>query len=334
MAKVELFSPSALMPIMHCLAKRNINSECYLQRHRIPQEAIHIDKGKILKKQFYNFVADVAEHEGLETLGFLDGDEHLFLNSKRVNDALSNALTLKDAITIFSGIVSSMAEGNTIYLHQGHSETWLYCITPSLGPHDTVPDHLTIMVLRELVRLFTSPLWQPGRIKLFTTPTSGIHRLPGLANIEIQFLQGITGIAFPTPILSNGVCTSRTPVGTQNKHIYRHLDQKSISGKLYSVVSTWGQGGIFLTIDEVAEIIGLSRVTLFRSLRSEGTSYREIVKRVRFDLATSLLNESSLSIKEIAYKLHYSSISNFSRAFCQIAGVSPSSFRDKNKNIF
>jgi AraC-like DNA-binding protein len=66
-------------------------------------------------------------------------------------------------------------------------------------------------------------------------------------------------------------------------------------------------------------------------LAKERTNYRQIVERVRFNAAISLLEDSENSIKDISYTLGYAHPGNFNRAFLRMSGVTPGRFRQKHQ---
>jgi AraC-like DNA-binding protein len=70
-------------------------------------------------------------------------------------------------------------------------------------------------------------------------------------------------------------------------------------------------------------------VTLFRALAREETNYRQLVNRVGFKMAADLLENSPLSINEIARQLNYSSTGNFIRAFQRMSGLTPTAYRER-----
>lgn len=80
----------------------------------------------------------------------------------------------------------------------------------------------------------------------------------------------------------------------------------------------------FRTKAAVAQVLGMSRATLYRALRAEGTTFDRIADRVRRDLALRLLHDGQ-SIAETADLLGFSDRSAFSRAFKRWTGVSPGS---------
>ena len=64
-----------------------------------------------------------------------------------------------------------------------------------------------------------------------------------------------------------------------------------------------------------------------RRLAEEGTSFGDILQNTRRELAKSYLQESQLSINEIAYLLGFSEHANFSRACKRWFGRAPSEYR-------
>ena len=79
--------------------------------------------------------------------------------------------------------------------------------------------------------------------------------------------------------------------------------------------------------ERVASLLGVSRRTLFRRLAAEATSLQGLMNEVRCELARQLLQESRMSLGEIAATLHFSQPSAFTRAFKQATGITPSACR-------
>jgi len=78
---------------------------------------------------------------------------------------------------------------------------------------------------------------------------------------------------------------------------------------------------------EVANNLHMSLRTLQRKLAEEDTSYKEILKETRRELANQYLRQGYLSVSEVTYLLGFSEPSNFARAFKRWTGHTPSEFR-------
>lgn len=81
------------------------------------------------------------------------------------------------------------------------------------------------------------------------------------------------------------------------------------------------------TLDEVADTLHVSTRTLKRRLQEEGRNFRALMDHVLCERATQMLQEEGLSVSEVAFRLGYNDVSNFSRAFRRWTGQSPSDFR-------
>jgi AraC-like DNA-binding protein len=87
-----------------------------------------------------------------------------------------------------------------------------------------------------------------------------------------------------------------------------------------------GSGGA-RTLDEVAEQLHVSARTLKRRLAELGTGYSELLDEEREARARALLRGTTLTIDEIAERLGYSDVANFSRAFRRWTGTTPGQLR-------
>lgn len=329
MSQLELFSPGALQPFVKCLVARNIPAEHYLERHLIPPERVASGSGKVLKQQVYGFFDDVVRREGLESLGFLDGDPYPLSELGPLGSALHQAVTLQDAISTFSGLLPMLVDGNTITLVYGAQLSWLCCQTKDLPRTARIPDHTSVLVLREVIRLAAGSSWQPDQIKFYTDPAPVIETFPELASCDLAFLQEVTAVSFPTDLLHRPL---RVNSNLKDQYTGLHATDPSpatTGAKLQALLETLQDFQRLPSIDEVAETLGTSRTTLFRMLAREGTNYRQLTERVRFKAAVRLLEDPANSIKEIAYALGYSYPGNFNRSFLRVSGVTPAVFREK-----
>jgi len=86
-------------------------------------------------------------------------------------------------------------------------------------------------------------------------------------------------------------------------------------------------GGGDFRMHEVARRIGLSRPTLFRRLRDEGVTFRQVVDELRCRVAADCLDRDC-SVGETSRLLGFSEQASFSRAFKRWTGRNPREFRN------
>jgi AraC-like DNA-binding protein len=78
---------------------------------------------------------------------------------------------------------------------------------------------------------------------------------------------------------------------------------------------------------KIALALGMSGRSLQRRLKEQGTSYVQVLRDTRRELAIGHLREQQCSVTEIAFLLGFEDASAFARAFRSWTGVSPSEFR-------
>ncbi len=79
-------------------------------------------------------------------------------------------------------------------------------------------------------------------------------------------------------------------------------------------------------LDELASIVNVSARTLDRHLALEGTNLRELKVAIRNERACQMLREGRHGVSQIAYRLGYSDMANFSRSFKRINAMTPTEF--------
>lgn len=80
-------------------------------------------------------------------------------------------------------------------------------------------------------------------------------------------------------------------------------------------------------VETVAAQVGLSRTSLFRRLKEEGTSFTDLLDDLRRRLALQYLGGGRASVNETAYLLGFSDAAAFSRAFRRWTGSTPGAYR-------
>ena len=79
---------------------------------------------------------------------------------------------------------------------------------------------------------------------------------------------------------------------------------------------------------QIADALNVSNRTLQRKLKSEGTSFMDLLQDTRMQLARRYLLQPTRSVVETSYLLGFSEPSTFSRAFKRWTGQAPAEFRD------
>ena len=87
-----------------------------------------------------------------------------------------------------------------------------------------------------------------------------------------------------------------------------------------------------VTLEDLATLAGISRRHLSRAFKqSSGQTIHEYVEQIRLEKAMALLAETDLMMKDIAFRLGFSSACSFSVAFRRAAGETPQGFRARTR---
>ena len=150
-------------------------------------------------------------------------------------------------------------------------------------------------------------------------------RIPGSVAFEAE----CNRLIFPRSLLDEPVVTAnptamilareqceRELAEVSRKHTYAHRVREATAAPTG-----------FLGLEEVAKRLATSPRTLKRRLAEEGTSFSELLDQLRRTRALALTQEPELSLEEIAERLGYSDVANFSRAFRRWTNVAPGAYR-------
>lgn len=76
----------------------------------------------------------------------------------------------------------------------------------------------------------------------------------------------------------------------------------------------------------------MSDRTLHRRLEEHGTTFKDLVDEVRFTAARLYLEDPAMGLSEVAFRLGYSDLRAFARAFKRWAGTTPGEYRTKPRD--
>jgi transcriptional regulator GlxA family with amidase domain len=99
-------------------------------------------------------------------------------------------------------------------------------------------------------------------------------------------------------------------------------------------------GSEAVTVGSLSSALGLSDRSLHRKIRAlAGESPRSFIARIRMEMARTLLETTTRSVKEIAHSVGYEDESSFRKAFRKLVAMNPREYRSKkalprNRTVF
>ncbi len=104
------------------------------------------------------------------------------------------------------------------------------------------------------------------------------------------------------------------------------IKKGGLSGEIREILLICGS--LYPSFEQLSQRLHMSPATLRRNLLKERTSYRQLLREFRLEIATHFLAESELSAAEIAYLISYNDPACFSRAFKQVYRQTPLQYRE------
>jgi AraC-like DNA-binding protein len=171
------------------------------------------------------------------------------------------------------------------------------------------------------------------QVKLVAFPFDAPDYAPlarDLFRCDVKFGQSWAGTALPREVMDLPLKMA-DPQAFQEAALIcqRELDKLTANESLTARVRRLlleKQNG-FPSLQVTARMCHMTARTLHRRLVDEGTSFHTLLEDVRRTLAVEHVKSDRFSIEEVAYKLGYSDLANFRRAFRRWESVSPSAYR-------
>jgi AraC-like DNA-binding protein len=154
-----------------------------------------------------------------------------------------------------------------------------------------------------------------------------VEKYSALKTDRLSFNQEHSSISFPSTYVDKQLAmvdefSFQRALVTCKKELDLYRQQtNSTKDAVYALLSK--EGGCQLSLEQIAELLHISKRTLHRNLENEGTSFKLLLKAKRADLAKRLLLHDNKSVGDVADELGYSDSANFRRAFKDWYGVSP-----------
>ena len=173
----------------------------------------------------------------------------------------------------------------------------------------------------------TNRHFNPVRITFTHARNSDLREVHHLLRCPVDFAQAVDSFVLPQRVMD-------LPILSGDHHLLQilmaHADhllqaRRSVSGLQSMVVDQ--------LVDQlpsgesraaaVAERLNMSPRSFTRHLAEEGTSFGEILERVRQRLASRYLADDRMSLQQIAWQLGYSELAAFTHAYKRWTGTTP-----------
>ena len=212
----------------------------------------------------------------------------------------------------------------------------LRCMVRKPGLCFETQDTFVALVVR-LMRMVSGEAFRPLRVELLRPlPAMGDRAFREVLGCPVAFGRDASNLYFD-------LAQMRQPLPGASRELARHndeivmrylekLDSDDIVNRVRVQIARGLSGGNFNRAD-IASSLHMSATTLQGKLARAGASFQHLLDQTRHELALGYIEQSRLSITEIAFMLGFSDLSNFIRAFRRWTGKSPTAFRGAGRAL-
>ncbi len=316
---------SFFQPIMETMRGAGENLDPIFRRAGLAEFNLDRVTNHVPLDAFCSFLADVDQMYGADDL--LD-HYHPHMTLDLVPDftefikSAPDLLTVCEAAAVNDSIVFSHEKA--VFKIEGSRATFGSAFQNNGLPGHAHLDGLNLALMINSFRLFLGSQWDPLEVHVQQPDLGGIeHLLNDPGKTEVYFNRSYSGVVFPSALLTKSLENgSESPGATRDV-----CCGESLSKRIVNLLDSMDRS-LIPNLEEMADLAGISGRTLQRLLADEGTTYSELVEKWRCRTAVDLLTHPRSSLKEIAQRLGYSDVANFSRAFTRWSNTTPGRYRD------
>ncbi|MBY6192935.1 AraC family transcriptional regulator [Marinobacter hydrocarbonoclasticus] len=328
-------SVAALRQYVRYADAKGIAVDPLFEKAGLKPEILDSDDGRIGGEQLQAFIHLLAEHTGNPVLGLETGDYVQPGSYSVLGYITMSCATLGEAVTRiapYEKLVGDM--GTTRLKMKGDCATLIWTcnfIDPVVWPQ--VVDNVFASWINYARWLADSTDATPLEVRL-RRPSPGPEHEKAYAlrwQCPVQFDAEEDSVTFAQTLLATRL---RQPDPLLRKTLEAHalsqlalLDTDTdLTSKVKQSIQKQLAEGITRQ-DMVAEDLGMTSRTLQRKLSQEGVSYQKLLDEVRQQMAEDYLQNTDMSIPDIALRLGYSETTSFHRKFKAATGKTPGDFR-------
>jgi AraC-like DNA-binding protein len=186
-----------------------------------------------------------------------------------------------------------------------------------------------IAIAFNTMRVLCGPAWRPAEVLFSHRQPDDIRPYRHFFQASLSFDREQTALVFPAKWLDHAVPGADPLLRQQLEQriiALENLEPRDLIGQVRSLLRN-----LLLTnrcsLEQVAQLFSMHRRTLNRRLEEQNCTFQGLVDEIRFEIACQLLENTHMSMSNIAVTLDYSDASSFTRAFRRWSGMAPTAWR-------
>lgn len=319
-----------LLPFINALDRLRVDTEAALALHGIARESVQDSNLFISVNIIHRFLEDAAAAANDPFIGVHVGERLDFSTWSPLIDAAARASTLADFLTRF--ILAASDDASSAKHSLDIKGTHTFFRERRVSEPDITPSQNDAFTAAYVLTILQNAVGEHWHSKMVLLQVCTPEALPaGYRGIQIVGgdNRGMS-IRFPTTWLTQVINRSGF-ISPSIEPIKKNLPPDSFLEALWLTLNT-RLGSDKLTVDHVAQLLGLSRQTLQRQLKASGTSLTQELVKLKQQHATEALAHTDRPVAEIGEALGFHNPASFTRAFKLWTGQSPRAYRNTHSD--
>jgi AraC-like DNA-binding protein len=316
------------------LEERGIDAEPLLAQAGLSRGQLSQERGGVSVASQYRFLELAATAENDSLLGLHLAVEMDLRDAGILFYLLASSSTVSKALENLARYAGTTNEA-VLYESSRHKDVTVVSVRP-VRAHDELrrqsSEFIALAVIRAL-RILTGRDFAPSRMTFAHARNSDLREIDRILRCPVEFAHATESWIIPQSV-------TELPIVSQDSHLLQiltaHADdllaERGLAAGLQSMVENQllrvlPSGKVQAPL--VAQQLGISMRSFTRQLAEEGTTFGEILDRLRNRLALRYLEDQRMSLQQIAWLLGYSELTAFNHAFKRWFGTSPGRARNR-----
>lgn len=275
---------------------------------------------------------NIRDLTGIPSIGLKLGTDPAVIYPSGIGwGIMSNSETLQVGIHHFSRYIHIISEFLSIDIKTESSR----CIIEfKVDPLDYYTEFSTEIVLSRFIttirRILNNEI-MPLEIGFLHPAPDYVDEYTRVFGINVKFDQKVCYISLPSKVIYSKITHRDSYLESfltnhAEKLLLELKTSSSIKKQVKNVIVKKLYQGL-VDVEFVSDKLNMSRSTLFRRLKEEGLTFKDLLRDTRRELSKHYLKQENLTISEIAFLLGFTDPSSFNRAFKKWEQKSPLQYR-------
>lgn len=248
---------------------------------------------------------------------------------------LLHSPTLGAGLTAFSESVFSIQGVTSLAFTRDGGPSLTYAISDEAMRPRRQDVEFSLAYVHDLIKQALGGQFAPREVYFEHARAADLTRYESFFGCPVYFEQSGNVLVLEEADLSRPLPRADAALVGMLRHYIALMDRRDATPSSRGETVEQILGGMIGTqpaaIGHVAAMLDTGVDTLRRQLRGEGNSYRALLRRKRITMACRLLQETDLSVLEVASRVGYAETASFTRAFRAETGQPPLNWRQANR---